>query len=114
MADVHAHAFNALTAAIAELGIFLPLSVREALATAVEAAIEPEIRADEREYTARQILGSRTKCPEHARRPQPDEMERCLHCQFLLGLYAAARIAYGLPYPARLPEPADLDGDLGN
>jgi hypothetical protein len=55
MADVHAHAFNALTETTCELGIFIMLSDREALAAAVEAAIEPEIRADERDQVYREL-----------------------------------------------------------
>lgn len=53
---VHAHAFNALTRAVPE-DMFITLSDRQALADAVVAAIEPIIRADEREAAAQPASG---------------------------------------------------------
>lgn len=42
---IHALAFNALTEALGEQGQWIPLSAREAVAAAVEAAIEVPLRA---------------------------------------------------------------------
>jgi hypothetical protein len=44
---VHAYAFNTLTTMLAADDRYIPLSVREAIASAVVEAIEPLIRADD-------------------------------------------------------------------
>lgn len=103
MADVHAHAFNALTATLAELGIFVSLSDREALASAVEAAIEPEIRADEREYAARQIMSYKVPCPVHGDTLATPAGCPCWHCAYSAAIVKATRVALGLPWPVPLP-----------
>ena len=104
MADIHALAFNALTAALAEADRFVSLREREAIAAAVEAAIETEIRTDERRQVAREILGHKTGCTEH---PMPFPKPSCLKCSRDAALHKAARVALGLPYPAAMPEPLD-------
>lgn len=104
MADIHALAFNAVTAALADAGRFASLSDREAVAAAVEAAIETEVRADERERVAREILGHKTGCGEH---PMPFPKPSCRKCARDAVLHKAARVALGIPYPAALPEPLD-------
>jgi hypothetical protein len=48
---VHAHAFNALTRALPD-DLFMILSDRQAIASAIVEAIEPLIRTDEREHAA--------------------------------------------------------------
>ena len=56
---VHAYAFNTLTEMLGLDQPFVPLSVREAIARAIVAAVEPLIREDEREHClglAREIL----------------------------------------------------------
>lgn len=104
MADIHALAFNAITRALAEADRFVSLSEREAVTAAVEAAIETEIRADERERVAREILGHKTGCTEH---PMPFGKPSCWKCSRDAGLHKAARVALGLPYPAPLPAPLE-------
>jgi hypothetical protein len=101
MADVHALAFNALTYALMEHDVFVPLHAREAIAAAMEAAIEPAARTDEQERITRGILEVKAPCPVHGEL-SPAGLA-CWHCSFNAGLHKAARVAYGLPYPADLP-----------
>jgi len=103
MADIHALAFNAVTAALAEAGRVLPLSDREAVAAAVEAAIETEARAGERERAAREILGHEAECPVHGK-VAPGWFD-CKFCFYNAAIRIAAHVALGRPYPAPLPEP---------
>ena len=102
MPDIHARTFNAVTLALGEAGWFIPLSVREAIAVAVEAEIEPEIRADEQERITREILAYETSCLRHA--DPLDGVGVCSHCAYSAGLHKGARVAFGLPYPVPLPE----------
>jgi hypothetical protein len=52
---VHAYAYNTLTTMLAADDRFVPLSVRDAIALAIIDAIEPIIRADERERLRKQF-----------------------------------------------------------
>lgn len=113
MADAHAHAFNALTATASELGIFVSLSDREALAAAVEAATEPEIRADERERMSREILKYKVPCPRHGDTLASAGAPPCWHCSYSAAIVKAARVALGLRWPVPLPG-ADNEGPAAN
>lgn len=106
VADIHALAFNAVTAALADAGRFASLSDREAVAAAVEAAIETEVRADERRQAAREVLGYEAPC---AARPgtAPGWFD-CKFCFYNAAIRKAARVAFGIPYPAPMPESLDM------
>lgn len=103
MPDVHAHAFNALTAALGELDIFVSLTDREALSAAVEAATEPEIRADEQQRIAREIMSYKIPCPRHGDTLATPAGCPCWHCAYSAAIVKATRVALGLPWPVSLP-----------
>jgi hypothetical protein len=104
MPDIHALTFNAITCALSEAGRFVKLSEREAIAAAVEAAIEPEIRSDEQQRIAAEILAFKTPCPVHGDTLIAVTGMPCWHCSYNAALHKAARVAYGQPWPAELPE----------